>query len=94
MRVYFTPGARESLGDISKYIEQFSPEAARRTRRRIAQRVKQLSEFPESGRMVPEYEVRAVRELIEGSYRIWYRIRDDRIEVLAILHGARRILDE
>lgn len=44
--------------------------------------------------MVPEYEVQAVREIIEGSYRIWYRIRDERIEVLAVLHGARRIRDD
>ena len=93
MRVYLTPSARESLRDISSYIEQFSPAAARRTRTRIIGRLRQLEEFPESGRIVPEYEVPAVRELIEGSYRIWYRIQGDRIEVLAVLHGARRILD-
>ncbi len=94
MRVYFTPSARESLRDISQYIGRISPDAARRTRVRLIRRVRQLADFPESGRMIPEYEVQAVRELIEGSYRTWYRIKDERIEVLAVLHGARQIRDD
>jgi len=57
-------------------------------------RARQLQEFPESGRVVPEYEAKQVRELIGGSYRIWYRLRDDRVEILAILHGARDISNQ
>jgi plasmid stabilization system protein ParE len=94
VQVYFTPSARESLRDISQYIRRISPDAERRTRERIIRRARQLAEFPDSGRMVPEYEVPAVREIIEGSYRIWYRVRDDRVDVLAILHGARQVLDD
>lgn len=94
MRVYLTPSARESLRDVSTYIEQFSTDAARRTRIRILGRLRQISEHPESGRIIPEFEVRAVRELIEGPYRICYRLADNRIEVLAILHGARQIVDD
>lgn len=41
--------------------------------------------------MVPEYELDAIRELLEGDYRIWYRLTDERIEVLAIFHGARDV---
>lgn len=94
MQVYLTPSARQSLRDVTSYIERFSVPAAKRTRARILGRLRQLSEHPESGRIVPEYEVRAVRELIEGPYRVWYRLGNDRIEVLAILHGARQILDD
>ncbi len=91
MRVVFTPSARESLRDISNYIEQFSKPAARRTRNRLFQRARQLESFPASGRVVPEFNEQTVRELVEGPYRIWYRLRDDRIEILAVLHGARDV---
>jgi plasmid stabilization system protein ParE len=42
--------------------------------------------------MVPEYEIDEVRQLLESSYRIIYLIREDRIEVLAIIHTTRREL--
>ena len=92
MRLFWTPGARESLRDATGYIRQYSPSAARQLRRRVLYRVDQLKRNPELGRMVPEYEVRSIRELIEGDYRIWYRLRDDQVEILAVLHGARQIL--
>ena len=90
-RVYFTPLARESLRDIARYIDQFSPSASRRTVRRITQRARQLALHPDSGRIVPEFEAREVRELIEGSYRIWYVVRQDQVEILAVIHGARDV---
>jgi len=45
--------------------------------------------------MVPEYELNEVREVIEGSYRIIYLVKEDegRIEVLAVIHGSRERLD-
>lgn len=49
---------------------------------------------PQSGRMVPEYQHEHVREVIESPYRIIYRILEDRIDVVAVLHGARLIQPE
>jgi plasmid stabilization system protein ParE len=91
VRVYLTPGARDSLADISAFLRRYSPSAAASFRKRVYRRARQLSRNPELGRMVPEYEVRTVRELIEGDYRIWYRLYEDHIEVLAIFHGARDV---
>jgi len=34
-----------------------------------------------------------IREVIEGPYRIIYHIKADQIDVLAIVHGARNILN-
>jgi len=41
--------------------------------------------------MAPEYELNEVREVIEGSYRIIYLIKEDeeQIEVLAVIHSSR-----
>lgn len=46
-------------------------------------------DHPESGRIVPELSDPAIREFIEGSYRLMYRIESDSIHVIAIVHGRR-----
>jgi plasmid stabilization system protein ParE len=58
---------------------------------RITKRSQQISEFPFSGRRVPEYDIDQIRELIENPYRIIYCIKADQIDVLAVLHGAMNI---
>ena len=43
----------------------------------------------EIGRMVPELQNSAIRELIEGNYRIVYQIVDlELIRIIAVTHGA------
>jgi toxin ParE1/3/4 len=49
-----------------------------------------LSSFPRLGPMVPEYDDDLLRELFEDPYRIIYRISDHQIEVVAVVHAARR----
>lgn len=39
------------------------------------------------GRMVPELEGSAVREIMVYSYRLVYEIGKNQIEILAIIHG-------
>ena len=91
MRVIVSREARESLKAISAYLSQYSPAAARRTRFEINARIKTLPLNPRKGRKVPEYDVDAIREVIEGDYRIWYRLSHERIEIIAIFHGARGV---
>jgi len=57
---------------------------------RLTKRSIQIAEFPYSGRMVPEYEVNEVREVLEWPYRIIYLINPEQlhVEVLAVVHGA------
>jgi len=47
-----------------------------------------------SGRRVPEYDLDQIREVIEGTYRIICHIKPDQIDVLAIIHAARSVLQE
>ena len=49
----------------------------------------QIAAHPLSGRKVPEYDSDVIRELIEQPYRIIYRIKQDQIDVLAVIHSAR-----
>lgn len=48
----------------------------------------QLAAFPQSGRRVPDYAHADVRELIEGQYRIVYRLHGQEVDVIAVMHCA------
>ena len=61
---------------------------------RITRRSEQIAEQPLSGRKVPEYDAEDIRELIEKPYRIVYRIKQNQIDVVAVIHGARILPDE
>ena len=90
MKVLWTESALAHLQAIHDYVAQTSPEYALRIVDRLTTRSIQIATFPFSGRMVPEYELNEVREVIEGSYRIVYLIESglQKIEVLAVIHGS------
>ena len=92
MKVHWTDTAEKHLDTIYSYIAQNSPEYAKRMVDRLTRRSQQISAYPLSGRIVPEYEIDTIREVIEGPYRIIYHIKPDQIDVLAVIHGAMNIL--
>ncbi len=94
MKVLWTDAAVAQLEAIHDYVAQTSLEYARRTVDRLTRRSIQIGAFPFSGRMVSEYDLNEVREIIEGSYRIIYLIKEDedRIEMLAVIHSSREEL--
>ncbi len=89
MKVHWTDNALSHLLDIYEYISQNSLFYAQRMVDRLTKRSAQIADFPMSGRTVPEYYTKDIRELIEKPYRIIYRIKPDQIDVLAVVHGAR-----
>jgi toxin ParE1/3/4 len=88
-RVVWTEAALAQLLAIRDYIGQTSPVYAARMVDRVLARGPQLSQFPLSGRHVPERSDPSLREVLEGPYRVIYRVRPDRVEILAIVHGRR-----
>ncbi len=91
MKVVWTPRAQRRLQEIHDHIARDQPGNAARWVARVLDRSEQISELPQSGRMVPEYQRDTIRELIEGDYRIIYRIRSQQVDVLTVRHGARRL---
>ncbi len=76
MKIVWTNHARERLFEIEDYIiSQGAPANAEHLIQRLIDRAKILIEFPNSGRIVPEYPSGDYRELIEASYRIVYIVR-------------------
>ena len=94
MNVHWTDTAVAHLVAIYERIAQDAPVYAQRMIDRHTQRSEQIATFPESGRMVPEYEAPDIREVIESPYRIIYRIKVDQIDVLAVVHGAQLLPPE
>jgi toxin ParE1/3/4 len=82
----------KDLKSINDYIFLDSTFYAKRFIAKLIDRVDQLIEFPGSGREVPEKSDPEIRELIEGNYRIFYRLRKDKITVLRIHNSARKII--
>jgi addiction module RelE/StbE family toxin len=88
MRIRWTEPAASDLIQICDYIEEHnSKNTARRVALAIFNRVSALSEFPSRGR---EGRKVGTRELaITGlPYLAVYRLHDDTVELLRILHGA------
>jgi toxin ParE1/3/4 len=48
-----------------------------------------LARFPRAGRKVPEFDDENIRELIAYGYRIIYRLQDEEVLVVAVIHGKR-----
>lgn len=88
MTVSWTGNAISHLIAIYDYIARDSPFYAQGMIDRITRKTQQIGEFPRSGRVVPEYVQDDLREVIEKPYRIIYRILPDRIDVVAVVHGA------
>lgn len=90
--VRWTLQASEDLDSIAKFIAKDSTQYARLFVIDVFQAVERLSEFPQSGRIVPELNDPIIREIILGNYRLVYRFKAKLIEMLTVYHGA-RLLD-
>ena len=91
MKVFWTETAINHLSSIYNYISQTSPQYAQRIVERLTKRSEQIADFPLSGRIVPEFETKQIREIFEGYYRIIYYIKSEQIDILAVLHGYQQI---
>jgi toxin ParE1/3/4 len=90
VKVVWTEQALVRLGEIQDFIGAANPEAAGRLVDRIIERGDRLARFPNMGRLVAELPGTGIREIVEGRYRIVYRIRPRFIEVLTVFEGHRQ----
>jgi toxin ParE1/3/4 len=87
--------ALADLEDIGKTIDANSPAYSTIVVTKLYDATQDLALFPRMGRRVPEWDDDRYRERIVYSYRMIYRIvSDERIELLAFIHGARLLPDE
>jgi addiction module RelE/StbE family toxin len=89
VRVKWLEVALDSLIAEAEYISKDSPAAAVRTVDAIVNAVENLKRFPASGR---PGRVPGTRELVVSRtpYIVPYRVRGDTVELLLVLHAARK----
>ena len=92
-KIYWTRQSRDDLRAIRAFIARDAPKTASAYVRRLRQSVERLRRFPHSGQVIPELGREDTREVIQGNYRIIYRVGDCRVDILTVYHGA-RLLDE
>jgi toxin ParE1/3/4 len=88
VKVQFTPSAKTQFLSALSYIRKDKPSAAIDFRNKAEKILRRLEDFPESGRIIPEFRELPYREVIISSYRFFYKIKDDVVWIVAVWHGA------
>jgi toxin ParE1/3/4 len=84
--VRWSPVAKADLKEVYAYIKRDSMYYAKKVASEIVTRSEALETYPSMGRTVEEFNDPNLRELIIYSYRLIYRISDNNIEVVALVH--------
>lgn len=88
--ITFTESAINDLEEIRGwYAEQQVPEVGERLIGEVVDQVERLSDFPETGRMVPEFGVAHLREIIHPPFRIVYRLGENRVRIVRVWRSER-----
>jgi toxin ParE1/3/4 len=90
-RIIWSPQSLRDLESIRAYIAADSPMYAALVIERIVASVERLAAFPESGRVVPERNSPDIREVIVRPYRVVYRLRPGRVELVTVFRSSRQI---
>lgn len=86
MTLQYAEEARENIRDIYSALYDLSPTYADKWTDELVKKTELLLSFPEMGRMVPEPEIKSIREIFVGRYRVIYQYRPEetKIYVMAI----------
>ena len=88
-RVVWAESASAALDEVISYIARDSRSAAVRVLTRALEVGSTLDLLAERGRVVPELNDPALRELLVYDYRLLYQVRDDSVVIVGFVHGAR-----
>ena len=88
-RLEWSAEALEDIESIATYIEKDSPIYAKSVVSKFFEKAELLQEFPKTGRMVPEFDNETIREIFIYSYRLIYKIENNVVLLVAVVHGKR-----
>ena len=90
IEVNFSKSAEDDLLDLVEwYASRQTPETGTRIVGAVIERVDQLVMFPDSGKIVPEFDTPWLRELEFPPYRIVYRREDTTVSIVRIWRSER-----
>ncbi|GGG46447.1 type II toxin-antitoxin system RelE/ParE family toxin [Bizionia arctica] len=92
VRINWTIQSLSDLKSIAKYIAKDSKHFAKLQVSIIRQRTQILKSQVYSGKVVEELAKQDIRELVEGNYRIIYKVvTENHIDIITIHHSARNL---
>ena len=90
VKLVWTELSIEDLKEIFDYIAKDSSRYASITVNKIYSRSQDIIDNPYVGRIVPEINIKPIRELISGNYRIVYKIISEfQVDILRVYHSTR-----
>ena len=85
--------AESSIADLEEVIawftEQAIPEAGRKLVEKVIVQTERLTLYPDSGRVVPEFAMKDLREIIHPPFRIVYRREKRKVLIVRIWRSER-----
>lgn len=88
-QIIWSEQSRDDLRSIVLFIARDNPRVAETFGYLLMSKVDMLMQFPQLGRVVPEENDEAIREIIFRSYRIIYKVEREIIAIVRVWHGAR-----
>ncbi|MEQ1953777.1 type II toxin-antitoxin system RelE/ParE family toxin [Mesorhizobium sp. CN2-181] len=88
MRLVVSGTAREEIARIPDYIAQDSPRAALGMTAQLRERFREIKERPHANALLAGFEHRQIRRKVHRNHLIIYRMTDDRIGIVHVVHGA------
>jgi len=90
VKLVWTELSTEDLKEIFDYIAIDSVRYASITVNQIYNRAQDIIDNPYVGRIVSEINIKVIREVISGNYRIVYKITNEfQVDILRVYHSAR-----
>ena len=90
MKILLTDSAIDDLRELQFYYdEQLVPQVGKRLVTEILDRVETLTSNPDIGRIVPEFNVDNIRELIHKPFRVVYLRESKSIYVIRVWRSER-----
>ena len=83
------PVALEQIRRLDAAHAEWTGPSSGKLSQAIFDRETQLAMFPGSGRMIPEFQMEHLRELLEQEFRVLYEVFHDRVEVFGVVPAKR-----
>jgi len=92
LKIHYLSVAERDITEIIDFISRDNPNTAIRLIDKIDDRIKELSDFPEIGKIPKDERLRKLgyRILIIDNYLVFYVLKNNEIEIRRILHGKRK----
>jgi len=90
IKITFAGSALGDLEDVIEYYtEQKVPHVGEKLIAKVIRDIELLAEQPDMGRVVPEFELDYLRELIRPPFRIVYRREQSKLQIVRVWRSER-----